>query len=133
MLLTSMIFLTSNKKISNKNILSINAIYICYIMYSFYKYIKKTDNICTSTNEKGHLKWKWINNFNYNIYHIIYIINLVNYYQNKNLIISFIISYLMLILNVFNFKSNVGEFWCLMAPSVPLFILSLQKIFNINN
>ena len=47
--------------------------------------------------------------------------------------ISFGISYLLLIVSIFNFNQNVGEFWCLMVTGVPLINLFMENVLNINN
>ena len=58
---------------------------------------------------------------------------MANFYTNTNLIVSFGISYLLLLVSIFKFNKNIGEFWCLMVTGVPLINLFLQNILKINN
>jgi len=108
-----------------------NILYILYIIYKYYYYVKDKDNLCVGVNNEGHLEWSWKQNYYYIFYFIINFIIIINYYQNTNILISFITSYLFLLISIFKFKKNIGEFWCLMVTGVPLIVLIIQKIFDI--
>ena len=60
-------------------------------------------------------------------------LNLVNFYTNTNIIVSFVIGYVLLIVSIFNFNKNIGELWCLMVTGIPLVNLFMENILNINN
>ena len=126
-------YLRSNHIISDKLLIFTNLTFFIYTAYKYINYIKAPENLCTKTNEEGHLSWNWINDFNYNFYHILVFINLINYSSNKNLVTSMVISYIMFIISYYKFNKNIGEFWCLMVTGVPLVNLGMQKIFHINN
>ncbi len=97
------------------------------------KYISDDSNLCVKTNKCDHLDWSWKKDFNYTFYFIISFLNVANFYTNTNLIVSFGLSYILLIVSIFNYQSNVGEFWCLMVTGIPLINLLMEKILNINN
>jgi hypothetical protein len=132
-LLLQYLFIKSNKIIPVNLLIIINIIYILYIIYKYYIYISNKNNLCTKVNSDNHLDWNWKYDFNYNYYFIIYFINIINFYNNKNIIITIIFGYLLLFISINNFNKNVGEFWCLMVTCVPLINLFAQKVFNINN
>ena len=124
-------YLKSNNIISNELILLLNGSYLCYVMYEYYKYISKSENLCVKTNECNHLNWTWKKDFYYIIYFAISFINIINYYKNFNLVLSFIIGYSLLFLSMFNFHKNIGELWCLMATGVPFYMLFLQNVLRV--
>ncbi len=127
-------FLNSNNIINNNIILSINLLYIFYVIYKYIEYIKINKNkICTDKNKEGHLDWLWKYNFKYIFYYIILILNFINYSNNKNLGIILLVSFILLIISYFKYHHNIGEFWCLFVTGVPLINLFVQRVFNINN
>jgi hypothetical protein len=133
LIIISIIYLKSINIISNNLLILSNLTYLIYAIYKYINFVNEPNNLCTEINSEGHLSWKWIKNFNYNYYHLLIFINLINYYNNKNLIGSKIISYIMFLISYYKFNKNIGEFWCLMVTGIPLFNLGLQKILNINN
>jgi hypothetical protein len=131
--IVSLVFLKSTNVISNNFLIFSNLTYLIYVIYKYLNFIENPNNLCTQTNLDGHLSWKWISNFNYNYYHLIVFINLINYYNNKNFIGAKIITYIMFLISYYKFNNNIGEFWCLMVTGIPLFNLGFQKILNLNN
>lgn len=126
-------YLDSQNIIPKNILITVNLLYIIYTIYKYIKYIKNKNNLCTQLNDVKHLDWKWKYDFNYKIYIFLNFFNLVNFYTNKNLSSSVIVSYLLLFISYFKFNKNIGEFWCLMVTGVPLFNLLIQKFMNINN
>lgn len=133
LLVLANIYLQPENIISSEIVLPANILYLLYSGYQYYKYISNTSNLCVKTNECDHLDWTWKKDFNYTFYFAISFINIANFYTNTNLMVSFGISYLLLILSIFNFNKNIGEFWCLIVTGVPFINLFLEKILNINN
>jgi len=133
LLIICFIYLKSNNLISNNLLLFTNLTYFIYMGYKYFNFVKNPENLCTGVNQEGHLSWNWIKDFNYNFYHILVFINLINYSSNKNLITSMVVSYIMFFISYYKFNKNIGEFWCLMVTGIPLVNLSMQKILNINN
>lgn len=133
MLLFARIYMESAHIISDETLMLANGLYLIYMIYKYIEYATNESNLCVETNEYGHLNWTWKKDFNYLFYFIISFINLINYYQNANFMIVFIVSYLILILSIFKFDKNIGEFWCLMVTGVPVVALFAQKVLSINN
>jgi hypothetical protein len=133
LLLLASFFLEPTNLISINLIIPANILYICYVGYEYIKYISNESNLCVRTNKCDHLDWSWKKDFNYTFYFIISFMNVANFYKNTNLIVSFGLSYLLLIVSIFNYQYNIGEFWCLMVTGIPLVNLFMQKILNINN
>jgi hypothetical protein len=122
-------YLLSSKNIIRNNVvLLLNIIYIVYCIYKYYNYILTKESNCTGTNSDNHLDWPWKYDFNYTYYHLILFINLINYTNNIDVIVSMIISYALLMLSIFKFNKNIGEFWCMMVTAVPLIIFIKQII-----
>ena len=124
------IFAKPNIIIPINIIILCNILYAIYIIYKYYYYIQDKNNLCVRVNNKGHLTWTWNKNIII-FYLLIKFITIINYYQNTNIFISFIICYLFLLISIFKFQKNIGEFWCLMVTGVPLIVLIIQKVFNI--
>jgi hypothetical protein len=133
MLLLSSRYLVSTKVIENNILLFLNIIYLIYVYNKYIKYLSNKDNLCVKTNECNHLDWTWKKDFNYIYYFIISFVNIINYYNNINLMISFSLSYLLLLISMFKFQKNIGEFWCLMVTGIPFINIIIQKLFNSNN
>jgi hypothetical protein len=133
LLILCIIFLKPTYLIPNNIILFSNIIYLIYIVYKYIIYIQDSNNLCVKTNACEHLDWTWKKDFNYNLYFIINFINIANFCNNTNLIVTVGFSYLILIISIFNFNKNVGEFWCLMVTGLPLVNLFMENILNINN
>ena len=133
LLIIASIYLKSFNIIPTNIIIFLNVLYIIYILYQYYVYIRDLKNICIGVNNENHLDWKWKYNFKYLFYFSISLINITNFYKNKNLIIAILVSYFLLFISYFNFHKNVGELWCLMVTGVPLVNLFVQKVFHINN
>lgn len=133
LLLLANIYLQPTNFISSSIIIPANVLYLFYVGYQYYKYVSNPSNLCVKTNACDHLDWTWKNDFNYTFYFAISFINIANFYTNTNLMISFGISYLLLIISIFNFNKNIGEFWCLMVTGVPFINLFLENVLNINN
>ena len=125
-------YLESKNIIPYKILLITNILYLIYFVYKYYIYISN-NNLCLQPNEDGHLVWSWIVNFNYTFYYGLILLNVINYYNNKNLIASLIVTFLLLFISIYQFNKNIGELWCLMVTGVPLVALFMQKILNINN
>lgn len=124
-------YIQSNNLINNNVIITLNLIYIIYLLHKYIKYVNNQDNLCIKLNDENHINWSWKNDFNYNIFFIIELINLVNYSNNSNLLISISFSYLLLYISINKYKKNIGEFWCLMVTGVPFVNLFIQNMFNI--
>jgi hypothetical protein len=133
MLVLANMYLESANVISMRALIPLNVIYLIYAYYKYGSYISDSSNLCVETNECDHLNWTWKKDFNYLFYFIISFINAINFYENKNFMVVFAASYLLLLLSIFNFNKNVGEFWCLMVTAVPLISLFMQKTMLINN
>jgi len=126
-------FLEPVNLISQSVIIPANILYLIYCGYQYVLYVSNKSNLCVRTNDCEHLDWTWKKNFNYLFYFVISFINVANFYTNTNLMVSFGISYLLLIVSIFGFNKNVGEFWCLMVTGVPLINLFIENVLNINN
>jgi hypothetical protein len=133
LLLIASTFLEPANLISSSIIIPANIIYFIYCGYHYVKYVSDESNLCIRTNDCNHLDWTWKKDFNYLFYFAISFINIANFYTNINLMVSFGISYILLIISIFRFNKNIGEFWCLMATGVPLINLFMENILNINN
>jgi hypothetical protein len=126
-------YLIPKTLISNTILIPLNIAYLIYVYYKYTKYISNKDNLCVKTNKCNHLDWTWKKDFNYIFYFIISFINVANFYNNTNLMVSFVLSYLLLIVSIFKFQKNIGEFWCLMVTGIPFVNIIMQKLLNINN
>lgn len=133
------VLLLNYKYLESSNIVPLNILIILNIIYSLYviikykEYIDQPKNLCIQTNDEGHLNWTWKKEFDngyYRYYLIIMIINYINFIYDKNILLSFIISHIILGISYFNFKQNIGEFWCLMVTGVPLFNLIFQNLIK---
>lgn len=133
LLVLSSYYLQSNGIISNDLLILINILYFSYVMHQYYNYVSNKKNGCVKLNEQKHLDWNWKYDFNYFWYHMIMIINITNFLNNKNLIASIISSYVLLLISINKFNKNIGEFWCLMVTGVPLLNIFMQKVLKIDN
>jgi len=123
--------------IVDKNImLIINALFFGYVIKKY-----NPGLICTTVNKltrtdtetcDAHLDWQWKYGFDYKIYHSVMLINAFQFIKNKNLMTSFILSYIILYFNILN-KHNVGELWCFSVTGMPLINLFMQKVLKVNN
>jgi len=104
-----------------------------YVIYEYYQYVSNKKNKCIKTNDDGHLDWNWKYDFNYTFYHIMMLVNLINFYDNKNFVASIVASYVLLFLSINKFNNNIGEFWCLMVTGVPVLNIFMQKMLGIDN
>jgi hypothetical protein len=123
LLILASLYLEPANLISPSIVIPANILYLLYVGVEYYKYTQKETNFCVRTNNCDHLDWTWKKDFNYTFYFIISFINVANFYTNTNLMVSFGISYLLLIISIFNFNKNIGEF-CFIARR----ILSNSKI-----
>jgi hypothetical protein len=130
LLILANIYIKSNNIISNKILYSINIIYIIYIFYIYFGIYMK-NKMCIGLNHMNHINWTWKYSFNYYFYYIVLFINIINYLNNKNILIVITISMIFNIISYYKFNYNIGEFWCLLVTSVPLILLFIQKIFFI--
>lgn len=134
-------YLESTNVIQNSVLIPLNIIYLIYVYRKYIKYVSNKDNLCVKTNQCNgetktcdeHLDWTWKKDFNYIFYFIINFINIANFYNNTNLVVSFGLSYLLLLVSIFKFQKNIGEFWCLMVTGIPLVNVFMQHALNINN
>ena len=133
LLLVATIFLEPANLISPNIVIPANILYLIYCYNQYVKYISNKSNLCVKPNECGHLDWTWKKDFNYMFYFAISFINVANFYTNVNLMVSFGLSYLLLLVSIFEFNSNIGEFWCLMVTGIPLINLFMENILHINN
>lgn len=133
LLVLANLYLNPTNILGPEIVIPANALYLFYVGYEYYKYVSESSNLCIKTNACDHLDWTWKKDFNYTFYFAINLINIANFYNNTNIMISIGISYLLLIISIFNFNKNIGEFWCLMVTGVPFINLFLQNILNINN
>jgi hypothetical protein len=133
LLIIATTFLNPTNLISQSVIIPSNILYLIYCVYQYIKYVSNESNLCVKTNDCEHLNWTWKKDFNYLFYFAISFINVANFYTNTNLMVSFGVSYLLLIVSIFGFNKNVGEFWCLMVTGVPLINLFMENVLNINN
>lgn len=129
MLILASMYLDSSNIIKKDAIIIFLIFYIASIMYKYYTFFNKFDNICTEINTDGHLQWKWLltgSNFEYVFYHLIFLITFVNF-NDFNIRSTLIITYILLLISTMKFKNNIGELWCFMGTSVPLLTLISQK------
>ena len=133
LLVLANLYLQPTNLISSNIVIPANMLYLFYIGYQYYKYVSNPSNLCVKTNTCEHLDWTWKKDFNYTFYFAISFLNIANFYTNTNLMVSFGISYLLLIISIFNFNKNVGEFWCLMVTGIPFINLFMENVLNINN
>jgi hypothetical protein len=133
LLVLANIFLQPTNLIDPSVIIPANVLYLFYVGVEYIKYVNEPSNLCVGTNGCEHLDWSWKKDFNYTWYFLISFINVANFYTNANLMISFGLSYVLLIVSIFNFNKNVGEFWCLMVTGIPLINLFMENVLNINN
>lgn len=133
LLIIATTFLEPANLISSSIVIPANILYLIYCAYQYIKYVSDESNLCVRTNDCEHLDWSWKKNFNYLFYFIISFINIANFYTNTNLMVSFGVSYLLLIISIFGFNKNIGEFWCLMVTGIPLINIFMQNILGINN
>ena len=126
-------FLEPSNLISPSVVIPANILYMIYSGYQYVLYVSNESNLCVRTNDCEHLDWTWKKDFNYLFYFAISFINIANFYTNTNLMVSFGVSYLLLIVSIFGFNKNIGEFWCLMVTGVPLINLFMENVLNINN
>ena len=133
LLVLANIFIESSNIMGSDIIIPANILYLLYTIYKYYQYIQDSSNLCVKTNSCGHLNWTWKKDYNYIFYFAISFLNIINFYTNTNLIISFMLSYLLLIISILKFNENIGEFWCLMVTGIPFVNLFMEKILNINN
>jgi len=130
LLLISLFYLESNKSLDLNIIILINIIYSIYVIYVYKRFLDEK-NFCVKPNKKGHLDWTWKHNFNYNFYHLLIFLNLLNYYNYSKLTMSIILSYVLFFISLTKFKDNIGEFWCLMVTGIPfLFNLNFRNPMN---
>ena len=134
----TVLFLLCNKylkqslyNVNNSNINKINIYaniaYVMYTMVMYSKYINK-NQLCSGLNGGKHISWAWKRDFNYIIYQMMMLFNLVMFLQNKLLMISMIISYILFFISFKYYHTNIGELWCYFVIYVPLIILIGQKI-----
>lgn len=133
LLILANMYLTPTNLISPNIVVPANVLYLFYVCVEYIRYVSNPSNLCVKTNSCDHLDWSWKKDFNYTWYFIISFINVANFYTNANLMVSFGLSYVLLIVSIFNFNKNVGEFWCLMVTGIPLINLFMENILNINN
>lgn len=133
LLIIATIFLEPSNLISQSVVIPANILYLIYSGHQYMLYVLDESNLCVKTNDCEHLDWTWKKHFNYLFYFAISFINIANFYTNTNLITSFVISYLLLIISIFKFNKNIGEFWCLMVTGIPLINLFMEYALNINN
>jgi hypothetical protein len=133
LIMLSSTYLKSNNFIDSNILFGANGLYSLYVLTKYKEYIKDENNLCTSLNNQGHLNWNWKQDFNYNWYHLIMAINIINYANNINLIVVIVASYVLFGISINNFNQNIGEFWCLMVTSIPLLNLFIQKVLEVNN
>jgi hypothetical protein len=126
-------YIQNSKLVPTDMIVVINVLYLLYVVYKYTKYIGNPKNLCVKTNKCEHLDWSWKKDFKYELYFIISFLNFINFYKNTNASVSFIISYVLLVISLLKFNQNVGEFWCLMVTGIPFINLFMQRILNINN
>lgn len=126
-------YLVPEKLMGDSLLIPLNIAYLFYVYNQYTKYLSNKENLCVKTNKCDHLDWTWKKDFNYIFYFIISFVNVANFYNNTNFMVSFGLSYLLLLVSIFKFQKNVGEFWCLMVTGVPLVNIIIQKSFNINN
>ena len=120
LLIIASAFLEPSNLISPNIIIPANILYLLYVGKQYLKFISKPSNLCVRTNKCNHLDWTWKKDFNYLFYFFISFLNVANFYSNTNLMVSFGISYMLLLISIFKFNGVVGEFWCLMVTSVSL-------------
>lgn len=125
-LLFILIMLVKNTKDRDDVIpLALNTGYVAYIMGRYYQYLKK-NNLCSKL-DNGHLLWPWGNRYDYLLFNIVLIFNILYYFQSSIGIIALSISYFYFFLSATKFNRHLGELWCYMVTNVPLIILILQK------
>ena len=110
-----------NTGISKFNIYA-NIAYVMYTMIMYSKYISK-DQLCSNLQNGKHVHWAWKRDFNYIIYQMMMLFNLVMFLGNKLLMVSMIISYILFFISFKYYNTNIGELWCYFVIYIPLIIL----------
>ena len=131
--LLTYIYLDSTNTFSLNAVIPINILYFIYICHQYYKYISDSSNLCIKRDKNGYLNNTWKHDFSYVLYFLITYINLSNHYNNINLMITFTISHLLLIISICYVDKNIDEYWFLIATGVPFANLLAETIFSIDN
>lgn len=116
-----------NKQTSNDNMIPIT-LNICYVMYILYKYYvyRKKDKICSYPKD-GHLVWAWINHYDYILYNIVMIFNILYFCTDASSRIALGVSYFYFLISMLKFNEHMPAIWCYTVTSVPLIVLLYQK------
>lgn len=126
--LMKLILLRNNiKKIDIKFIfmMIINVIYLLILIKSYINYYKT--NIHTTSLERGHLKWPWLNNIN-GIYYLILLIFNIMYLTDFNYsFLLVVITYSCLILSWYYFSYHLAELWCFFGAFIPFVLFIITK------
>lgn len=133
MLLLLSYYMKSSKRVPKFGLYALNTVYLFYVFVKYIEYIYNKDNLCVKTNSCGHINWTWKGKFDYIFYFAVSIVNSLNYLENTNFMVTFIISYILLFISIFQFNKNIGEFWCLMVTGVPFANIFIQRFLGINN
>jgi hypothetical protein len=105
--------------------IALNIFYLMYITRQYYYYLKRSD-ICSKVVDK-HLAWAWRDYYDYLLFSIVLIFNILYYMQCCSAVLALAISYFYFFLSMTEFHEHMGELWCYMVTNVPLIILLYQK------
>lgn len=114
-------YLNSSSIIKDKLIVALGLIYGGYMIYKYIEYLNIGD-LCIRTDTLNHLVWQWGNNYNYWLYHLLFLLGIINFYKYKGLLIIYVAAYILYSISI---KS---EIWCFLVTGLPLLNLILQKM-----
>lgn len=113
-------------KKSNVIITSINLIYFIYVMVNYFGFVN-SDKLCT-TVKNGHLDWPWKYNFNYSLYLLLGLINILYYFDSiLGLILIALLAFFYFVSYKY-FNTNTGELWCFFSISIPLILVFVNIV-----
>lgn len=120
---------TSFNSLQIKIIYLLNYLYIIFILYLYFNYLKK-NQLCSNVVD-GRISWAWYNHgFDKlwsSFYYLVTIMNILVLINYKYIFLSSLIGFIFLAISYLKYQPHVGEFWCWFVNSIPLIILFFQK------
>ncbi len=115
-------YLQSSSIINDKLLVALGIIYGGYMIYKYVQYLNIGD-LCIRMDPLDPLVWRWGNNYNYLIYHLLFLLGIISFYKYKGLIVFYIAAYILYSISI---KS---EIWCFLVTGLPFLNLLVQKLF----
>jgi hypothetical protein len=119
----------SNSLINSKYLLVANIVYAMYTTAMYASYVDK-NKLCSGTQNTGHLLWAWRKDFNYLFYQLMMLLNILMFLNDKMMMTSILISYILFFVSYKFYSTNIGELWCYFVIYIPMLILTGQKIYS---